>query len=73
MKWTALTGVTPGRMGSSVNGAVTRAANDWVALRPAGSVAVTSMTARPGAAAVSVTRAPAAPAVTTDGADDDDE
>ena len=63
VKWTALTGVTPGRIGSSVNGAVTRAANDCDAVSPAGSAAVTSMTARPGAAAIRVTRAPAARAV----------
>ena len=59
VKWTALTGVTPGRIGSSVNGAVTRTPNVCTALRPSGSAALTSITARPGAAALSVTRAPA--------------
>ena len=41
VKWTALTGVTPGTIGSSVNGAVTCTRNDCAARRPSGSVAVT--------------------------------
>ena len=74
VKWTARTGVTPGTSGSSVNGGdrVTVTVNDCDALRPYGSVAVTVILARAdAAAAVSVTRAPAARTVTTAGADDE--
>ena len=65
VKWTALTGVTPGRIGSSVKGAVTRTRNDCAALKPSGSVAVTSIVALPPPTAVRVTRGPATRTVTT--------
>ena len=75
VKWTALTGVTPGRNGSSVNGAVrvTVAVNDWTTLRPPGSAAVTRIVALPMVAAARFTRAPAVLAATTFGATDDAE
>ena len=41
VKWTALIGVTPAWSGSSVKAVVTVAANECVAIRPAGSAAVT--------------------------------
>ena len=44
--------------------------NDWMALRPPGSVAVTRIVAMPSPTAVSVTRAPAARTVTTCSADE---
>ena len=62
VKWTALIGVTPGTIGSSVNGtriAATVTLNAWTALRPPGSVAVTRIVAVPSLTAVSVKRAPA--------------
>ena len=64
-------GVTPGTSGSSVNGAVTRTRKDCVALRPAGSVALTSIVDRPTPTPVTVTRGPSDPTVTTFGAEDD--
>ena len=73
MKWTALTGVTPGTSGSSVNGAgiTTVTANARVARSPAGSAAVTRTVDTPSPTAVSLARLPAGRTVTTRGADDD--
>ena len=47
VKWTALTGVTPGRIGSSVNGAVTRAANEFRTRRRPPEVRPTAFAASP--------------------------
>ena len=73
MQWTALTGVTPYTRGSSVNRAriATVTANDCVAVRPPGSVAVTRTVAAPSPTAVTVTNAPVTVAVTTWRADED--
>ena len=70
LKWTALTGVTPGTSGSSVNPltpptACTVTAIDCVALKPAGSRAVTVTVAVPAATGASVTVLPETAAVTT--------
>ncbi len=75
VKWTDLIGVTPGRMGSSVNGTLTFPStvtvNACAARRPPGSVAVTRIVAAPSLAAASITKAPVALAVTTRRANDD--
>ena len=70
VKCTALIGVSPGRSGSSVNGAVTVTTNDCMALRPPGSVAVTRIVEVPVPTAVSATQVPDARTVTTLGAVD---
>ena len=64
-------GDSPGRSGSSVNGAVTRTPNDCDPLRPAGVGGLRRIVARPTPTAVTVTRAPDARAVTRCGADDE--
>ena len=75
MKWTARTGVTPGTIGSSVNGALTVAPtvalNAWIALRPPGSVALTRIVGSPSPTPVSVKREPTASTATTEGTEDD--
>ena len=72
VKCTALTGVTPGWIGSSVKAdGVTVTVNPCVALRPPASPAVTRIAAVPRLIAVNVTRAAAATALTTSGAADD--
>lgn len=58
--------------GSDID-ASTVTVNDCAALKPPGSVAVTRIVAAPSATAVSLTRTPVTPAVTTCGADDDTE
>ena len=64
-------GDSPGRSGSSVNGAVTRTPNDCDPLRPAGSAASGGSSPGPRPPPVTVTRAPDARAVTRCGADDE--
>ena len=75
MKWTALTGVTPGRIGWSVKGSDTDTStvtvNDCTALKPPGSVAVTRIVPAPSRTSATITKAPVTLAVTTCVADDD--
>ena len=76
VKWTALTGVTPGTMGSSVNGRApagyTVATNVCIAvpLEPAASVAVTVTVAVPAPLGVTVTRLPITATAATAGAEE---
>ena len=74
VKWTALTGVTPGTSGSSLKDpvavAVTATLNDWVAPRPLGSVALTVTVAVPAATDVTVTVLPDTVVAATAGADE---
>ena len=69
VKWTALTGVTPGTIGWSVKGRITLTVNVWnaVVFEPPTSVAVTVTVAVPADTGATLTRLPNTDTAATDG------